>query len=155
MLLMPCGLIVGEVAVITMMNRTYTELKRLRTFKERYDYLKLDGVVGASTFGFDRYLNQMLYTSKRWKKTRDDIIIRDNACDLGLDDYDITSRIFIHHINPILVDDFDIDNDIFYDPEFLICSSFSTHNAIHFGDESLLPKMPIERKRNDTCPWKL
>lgn len=137
-----------------MMTRSYTELRRLKTFEERYKYLKLDGVVGASTFGFDRYLNQMLYTSKRWKKTRDDIIIRDNACDLGVEGHDVYSRIFIHHMNPILADEFDLDNDIFYDPEFLICSAFSTHNAIHFGDESLLQKMPIERKRNDTCPWK-
>jgi hypothetical protein len=137
-----------------MIIRNYTEFRRLRTFEERYKYLKLDGVVGASTFGFDRYLNQMLYRSKRWKRTRDDIIVRDRACDLGIGDYEIHSRIFIHHMNPILVDEFDIDNDIFYDPEFLICVSFDTHNAIHFGDEKLLPQLPVERKRNDTCPWK-
>lgn len=137
-----------------MIIKCYTELKRLRTFEERYQYLKLDGVVGASTFGFDRYLNQMLYTSKRWKKTRDDIIVRDEACDLGIEGYEIHSRIFIHHMNPILIDDFDLDNDEFYNPEFLICTAFSTHNAIHFGDENQLPRMPIERKRNDTCPWK-
>jgi hypothetical protein len=137
-----------------MMTRSYTEFKRLRTFEERYKYLKLGGTVGQSTFGFDRYLNQMLYASKRWKKTRDNIIIRDNACDLGMEDYDIGSKIFIHHMNPIVLDDFDIDNDLFYDPEFLICTSYDTHNAIHFGDESLLPKLPIERRPNDTCPWK-
>jgi hypothetical protein len=136
------------------MIRSYTELKRLKTFEERYRYLKLGATVGQSTFGFDRYLNQMLYTSKRWKKTRDKIIIRDNACDLGMEDYDIGSKIFIHHMNPIVLDDFDIDNDLFYDPEFLICTSYDTHNAIHFGDESLLPKLPIERRPNDTCPWK-
>jgi hypothetical protein len=143
----------GEV-LTKMMTRSYTEFKRLRTFEERYKYLKLGGTVGQSTFGFDRYLNQMLYASKRWKKTRDNIIIRDNACDLGMEDYDIGSKIFIHHMNPIVLDDFDIDNDLFYDPEFLICTSYDTHNAIHFGDESLLPKLPIERRPNDTCPWK-
>jgi hypothetical protein len=138
-----------------MTNRCYRELQKLKTFEERFQYLKLSGIVGESTFGFDRYLNQMLYNSKRWKKTRDKIIIRDNACDLGVEDYEMHSKIFIHHMNPISLDDFEIDNDLFYDPEFLICTSFDTHNAIHYGDESLLPKLPVERRPNDTCPWRV
>jgi hypothetical protein len=97
----------------------------------------------------------MLYNSKRWKKTRDKIIIRDNACDLGVNDYEMHGKIFIHHMNPISLDDFEIDNDLLYDPEFLICTSFDTHNAIHYGDESLLPKLPVERRPNDTCPWRV
>jgi hypothetical protein len=137
-----------------MITRCYTELKRLKTFEERYEYLKLDGVVGVSTFGFDRYLNQMLYTSKRWKRTRSDIIVRDGACDLGIEGRDIYDRIMIHHMNPMDKEDFDLDNDDFYNPEFLICSAYPTHNAIHFGDEKLLTRLPVERKRNDTCPWK-
>jgi hypothetical protein len=135
--------------------RCYRELQKLKTFNERFEYLKLYGVVGESTFGFDRYLNQLFYTSKRWRKTRDDIIIRDNACDLGIEGYEIHNGILIHHMNPITIEDVESDRDILYDPEFLICTSkSSTHNAIHFGDESLLPKPPIERRRNDTCPWK-
>jgi hypothetical protein len=138
-----------------MTNRCYRELQKLKTFEERFQYLKLSGIVGESTFGFDRYLNQMLYNSKRWKKTRDKIIIRDNACDLGVNDYEMHGKIFIHHMNPISLDDFEIDNDLLYDPEFLICTSFDTHNAIHYGDESLLPKLPVERRPNDTCPWRV
>lgn len=144
----------GEV-LRTMTNRCYRELQKLKTFEERFQYLKLSGIVGESTFGFDRYLNQMLYNSKRWKKTRDKIIIRDNACDLGVNDYEMHGKIFIHHMNPISLDDFEIDNDLLYDPEFLICTSFDTHNAIHYGDESLLPKLPVERRPNDTCPWRV
>jgi len=136
------------------MIRCYRELRRINTFEERFDYLKLAGMVGESTFGYDRYLNQLLYGSKRWKKTRDDIIIRDKACDLWVEGYDIYKYIMIHHMNPIPLDDFDIDNDDFYNPEFLICTSRLTHNAIHFGDEKKLPRGPIERTRNDTCPWK-
>jgi hypothetical protein len=136
------------------MIRSYTELQRLKTFEERYNYLKLGGVVGESTFGFDRYLNQMLYTSKRWRQTRDKIIIRDGACDLGIDDREINSRVFIHHMNTLTIEDVELDRYIIYDPEFLICTSFDTHNAIHYGDESKLPRLPIDRRRNDTCPWK-
>lgn len=151
---MLCDHIVDRGLEMKTMNRCYQELQRLKTFDERYEYLRLGGIVGKSTFGFDRYLNQLLYTSKRWKKTRDSIIIRDNACDLGMEDYEIHSNIFIHHMNPIELEDFDISNDIFYDPEFLICTSKRVHDAIHFGDESLLPRLPIERRRGDTCPWK-
>jgi hypothetical protein len=137
-----------------MKTRCYTELVRLRTFKERYNYLKLSGVVGESTFGFDRYLNQMLYTSGRWRKLRDKIIIRDNACDLGDEDYEIARSIIVHHMNAITAEDIELERDIVYDPEFLICTSSLTHKAIHFGDERLLPKLPIERRPNDTCPWR-
>lgn len=142
------------VEVLTMMIRTYRELKRLETFEERYNYLRLKGVVGDSTFGFDRYLNQMLYGSPRWKRTRDKIIIRDLGCDLGVKDYEIQGRIYVHHMNPITVEDVEFERDSMFDPEFLICSSFDTHLAIHYGDESRLPKMPIERRPNDTCPWR-
>lgn len=136
------------------MIRSYRELQKLKTFEERFRYLKLQGVVGESTFGFDRYLNQVLYNSRRWKQTRDKIIVRDKACDLGIEDYDIHSRILIHHMNPVTIEDVELERDSFYDPEFLICMEHDTHNAIHFGDESRLHKMPVERKRNDTCPWR-
>ena len=135
--------------------RRYSELKRLRTFEERYEYLKLVGVVGATTFGFDRHLNQLLYTSARWKKVRERIIIRDNGCDLGVEGYSIHDKIIIHHMNPLLIQDLiDVSDDIFNE-EYLICTSHLTHNAIHYGDASLLPKGPIIRTPNDTSPWKL
>lgn len=135
------------------MIRSYSELKQLISFEDRYEYLRIKGQVGETTFGFDRYLNQILYTSKRWRKTRDDIIIRDNGCDLGVEGHEIYSSIIVHHINQITVEDVELDRDILYDPEFLICTIFQTHNAIHYGDASLLPRAPIERRRNDTCPW--
>lgn len=136
------------------MIRTYTELCKLRTFEDRYQYLRLNGVVGESTFGFDRYLNQLLYVSGKWRSTRDKIIIRDNGCDLGITDREIYSRILVHHINPITIEDIELERYVLFDPENLICSSKNTHDAIHFGDESLLFKMPIERRPNDTCPWR-
>lgn len=136
------------------MIRTYSELKRISSFEERYRYLKLSGRVGESTFGFDRYINQMLYNSDRWKKTRRDIIIRDNGCDLGVDGYDINDMIIVHHINPLRIEDIEEERPEVFDPEFLISSSSRTHKAIHFGDERLLPSLPIVRRRNDTCPWR-
>jgi hypothetical protein len=136
------------------MIRTYRQLKKLRSFLERYDYLKLTGAVGESTFGYDRYLNQKLYLSKRWKRTRDGIIIRDDGCDLGDEDHRIYDKIMVHHINAITIEDIEEDRDIIYDPENLICTSHNTHNAIHYGDVKLLPRLPIERSRHDTCPWK-
>lgn len=136
------------------MIRTYTELLRLKTFEDRFKYLSLDGRVGEITFGYDRILNQILYRSGRWRKIRDDIIIRDDACDLGIDEYSIRSRIIVHHMNPITIEDVEMEREEVYDPEFLICTSPNTHNAIHYSDESLLPKKIIERKRNDTCPWR-
>jgi hypothetical protein len=137
-----------------MMIRTFSELRRLQTFKERYHYLRIGGIVGKSTFGYDRYLNQMLYTSGRWLRTRDGIIIRDEACDLGIRDREIHGTILIHHINPITIKDIEMDREELYDPEFLISTTTNTHNAIHFGDESLLLQLPVERRRNDTCPWR-
>lgn len=134
--------------------RRYSELKRLGTFEERFEYLRLAGVVGESTFGFDRYLNQLLYTSSKWRKTREGIIIRDNGCDLGVPGYDLRTMIIIHHMNPLSIKDIEEVSDDIFNPEYLICVSQRTHNAIHFGDESLLPKGPIERKPYDTCPWK-
>lgn len=134
--------------------RRYTELKRLPSFKERYDYLRLAGLVGESTFGSDRYLNQLLYRSNKWKKVRNEIILRDNGCDLGVPGYDLRSKIIIHHMNPLTITDIEEVSDDIFNPEYLICVSHRTHNAIHFGDESLLPQMPIERYLNDTCPWR-
>ena len=136
------------------MIRTYTELSRLSSFEERFRYLKLNGAVGESTFGFDRYINQMFYQSSEWKELRDDIIIRDNGCDLGLDGYDIHGKIYIHHMNPISRRDIETLSDYLLNPEFLIVTSHNTHNAIHYGDEGLLLLAPTERSRFDTCPWK-
>ena len=137
-----------------MMIRTYSELRTYKTFIDRYNYLKLRGSVGIETFGYDRYLNQVLYRSRRWRRTRDGIILRDNGCDLGIDGCDIYDKIIIHHMNPLTIEDIEDDVDEIYDPEFLISVSFNTHQAIHYGDESLLPKEPIERKPYDTCPWR-
>lgn len=137
-----------------MKHRSYSELRQLSTFKERYDYLKLNGRVGAETFGYDRYVNQRFYHSTEWKHIRDQIIIRDNGCDLGVEGYDIHSRIYIHHLNPMTVDDIGQSRQMILDLDNLICVSFDTHQAIHFGDESLLPQLPIERTSGDTCPWR-
>ena len=136
------------------MIRTYSELVSLPTFKERYEYLRLNGSVGSDTFGFDRYLNQEFYRSKEWKSIRDQVIIRDNGCDLGVDGYEIYGRIVIHHMNPILQADILNRTQLLLDPDYLICTTHATHNAIHYGDEGLLPREPVERMRNDTCPWK-
>lgn len=134
--------------------RTYSELITLPTFEERFQYLKLDGRVGEETFGFDRYLNQMFYQSSEWKAIRDHVIIRDNGCDLGVDGREIYSRILIHHMNPI--SKFDILNrsEFLLNPEYLICTYKNTHDAIHYGDESLLITAPVERSKYDTCPWR-
>ena len=134
--------------------RTYSELVRLPTFEERFRYLKLDGLVGKDTFGFDRYLNQEFYRSKEWKEIRDFVIVRDNGCDLGMDGYEIVGRIYIHHMNPITVNDIVHSSDFLLNPDYLICVSHNTHNAVHYGDEDLLVAAPVERRKNDTCPWK-
>lgn len=134
--------------------RTYSELIQLPTFKERFDYLRLDGVVGKDTFGFDRYLNQQFYRSSEWKRIRNQVIVRDNGCDLGIDEYEIHGRILIHHMNPISIEDLQYMSDLLMNPEYLICVSHRTHNAIHYGDESLIVTTPIERSQNDTCPWR-
>lgn len=134
--------------------KTYSELSRLKTFEERYQYLRLNGSVGRETFGFDRYLNQVFYRSKKWKSIRNRVIIRDNGCDLGIEGREINGRILIHHMNPISLDDIVNESDLLLDPEYLICTVHSTHNAIHYGDENLLILDPIVRSKNDTCPWK-
>lgn len=134
--------------------RRYSELKRLKTFEERYEYLRIGGLIGESTFGFERYLNQQLYTSQRWRQLRNEIIIRDNGCDLGIEGRDICDKIIIHHMNPITRDQIQEPDDSMFDPEYLICVSLNTHNAIHYGDASLLKKDYIPRRPNDTCPWK-
>lgn len=136
------------------MLRTYSELSHLQTFRERFEYLRLDGIVGAETFGFDRYLNQVFYNSDEWKAVRKTVIIRDNGCDLGMDGYDIHGKIIVHHMNPFSIDDVLHRKEELLDPEFLISTVLNTHNAIHYGDESLLPSAPIVRTRNDTCPWR-
>lgn len=135
--------------------RTYSELITLPTYIERFNYLKLGGKVGVDTFGFDRYLNQQFYhKDPRWRSARDKVIIRDNGCDLGMEGYEIQAKIIVHHMNPITMDDIINKRDWIYDPEFLICTVHSTHNAIHYGDENLLFKGPVVRTPNDTCPWK-
>ena len=136
------------------MIRTYSELILLPTFEQRFRYLSLHGTVGKETFGFDRYVNQAFYASKEWKRIRDQVILRDNGCDLAVDGYAIFGKILIHHLNPVTVDDIAKQSEFLLNPEYLICTTHRTHNAIHYGDESLLPSAPIERTRNDTCPWK-
>lgn len=132
--------------------RTYNELISLRTFDERFEYLKLNGRVSDITFGFDRYLNQSFYTSPIWLSTRQDIIVRDLGCDLGLDDYEIYKTILIHHMNPISKDDLLYNTEYLLNPNYLICTCLRTHNAIHYSEQS--PNVLIERHNGDTCPWK-
>lgn len=138
----------------TMNTKTYSELMSFKTFEERYRYLRIRGEVGVETFGSDRYLNQIFYSSKEWKKFRRDIIIRDMGCDLGVEDREISGQVLIHHLNPITIDDILNRRACLMDPENAICVSFNTHQAIHYGDENLLVLESIERTRNDTCPWK-
>jgi hypothetical protein len=133
--------------------RTYTELSTLTSFLDRFQYLQLNGQVGADTFGFDRYLNQTFYHSYEWKKIRDHVIIRDNGCDLGVPGYEINSRIYIHHMNPISLEDIEARVSDILNPEYLICCSHQTHNAIHYGSEELLPSEPIIRRPGDTKLW--
>lgn len=141
--------------VIVMTTKTYSELITIPTFEERYRYLKLDGRIGEDTFGFDRYLNQAFYKSKAWLKLRDQIILRDNGCDLGIEGREIQAgRILIHHMNPITKEDILNERDFLLDPEYLITTTKKTHDAIHYGDEKLLVLIPPERKKNDTCPWR-
>lgn len=134
--------------------KTYSEMVRLPTFLERYRYLKIGGQVGEETFGYDRYLNQILYRSSEWKRFRRDIIIRDNGCDLACDGYEIIGKVLIHHIDPITVRDIELRDPKIFDPENVVSVTLNTHNAIHYGDESLLITGPLVRTPNDTCPWK-
>lgn len=133
--------------------RSYSELCRYKTFPERFNYLKLVGAVGRSTFGFDRYLNQKFYASYQWKRARQEVIIRDNGCDLGILGYEIYGELLIHHINPMVIDDIIHGEMWVFDPEYLITTTQKTHNAIHYGDENLLPKVVLSRSPNDTKAW--
>ncbi len=136
-----------------MKSRTYQELRHLETFEDRYDYLELRGVVGESTFGFDRWVNQKFYTSPEWRWVRQRVIARDNGCDLGVDGFEIETNLLIHHINPLTPDDIQDGAEWILDPEFLITTTKKTHNAIHYGDRSLLPQPVVERAPGDTSLW--
>ena len=133
--------------------RTYFELARFDTFNDRYEYLKLGGVVGQSTFGFDRWFNQEFYRSREWKSVRDQVIVRDSGCDLGILGYEIHSGLFVHHMNPMTAQDIVHGEEWIIDPNFLITTSHRTHNAIHYGDENLLPREPVVRRAGDTKLW--
>lgn len=133
--------------------KTYNELRRIKTFEERYDYLKLSGTIGQTTFGFDRWINQRFYRSQEWKQIRNHVIVRDRGCDLGILGYEIYSGLLVHHMNPISVDDLKHGEEWVMDPNFLITTSLQTHNAIHYGDENLLPRGPVTRKSGDTKLW--
>lgn len=135
------------------MNKSYRELRRIPTFEERFEYLKLGGVVGRPTFGFERYLNQTFSRSSEWKHTRRGIILRDNGCDLGIQEREIFGRIIVHHINPLTVEDIELGRDCLFDPDNLITTSHITSNAIHYGDKSLLVLVPEDRKKGDTALW--
>ena len=134
--------------------RTYSELIKLPTFEERYRYLRLNGRVGEQTFGFDRYLNQTFYKTEEWLALRDEIILRDNGCDLGIEGREIHGRILVHHMNPISVEDIVKRSEYLMNPEYLICTVKGTHDAIHYGNENSLIIVPPERTKNDTCPWR-
>lgn len=134
--------------------KRYSELVYLHTFEDRFHYLQLHGEVGKDTFGWERYLSQALYKSKDWRDARNAVIMRDNGCDLGIDGHEIYDRIIIHHMNPLSIEDIESKSVLLFDPEYLICVSHLTHNAIHYGDESLLSKPAITRIAGDTCPWR-
>lgn len=136
------------------MIRCYNDLIQLKTFEERFQYLKINGKVGEETFGLDRYINQQLYKSQKWRSTRSRIIIRDDGCDLGIDGRQLDDYIVVHHMNPIALEDIEEERDIVFDPDYLICCSTRTHRAIHFGDENLLIRDPVIRRPNDTCLWR-
>lgn len=139
----------------TMKIRTYSELVRLSSFEERFEYLRLNGKVGMDTFGFDRVFNQRFYKSAEWLRVKDQVITRDYGRDLGAEGYEIYGqRILVHHMNPIMLDDIKFSTEFLLNPEYLITTTHSTHNAIHYGDANLLQKDPIIRSKNDTCPWK-
>ena len=135
------------------MTRSYRELRRISDFRDRFKYLALHGEVGRETFGFDRYLNQQFYKSSEWRQARNDVIVRDNGCDLGVESRPIVGKILVHHINPLSPDDIIHSTDYLFDTDNLICCTIRTHNAIHFGDESLLPKPFVERQQGDTKLW--
>lgn len=154
MLLRQCVITQGMVIQMNMNIRTYSELILIPTFIDRFHYLKIGGTVGEATFGFDRYLNQTLYRSLEWKRFRNEMIIRDFGRDLACDGYDIVGKIIVHHINPITIEQVLNRDPMIFDPENVVCTAMMTHNAIHYGDESLLMTDPIIRTKNDTCPWR-
>jgi len=135
------------------MLRTYSELIKKKSFEDRYEYLRLKSGVGTMTFGFDRYINQALYSSRRWKRLRDEVIVRDEGCDLAHLNYQINDRIIIHHINPISIEDIELEKPCVFDLDNLVCTSNYTHLAIHYGSSDLLPKLPIDRSKGDTRLW--
>ena len=152
---MLCVTIVDKAEWMMKMSiKTYSELIQYPTFEDRFKYLQLKGRVGEDTFGFDRYINQRFYRSVEWKRIRDQVILRDKGCDLGILGHEIYERVIIHHMNPISAKDISDVTDYLLNPEYLICVSHLTHNAIHYGDESILVTTPIERRKNDTCPWR-
>ena len=136
------------------MIKTYSELIKFTTFEERFKYLSLAGRVGEETYGFDRWINQNFYRSSEWKQIRNHVIVRDSGCDLGILGREVYDNIIVHHMNPIRASDIEDGADILLNPEFLICTSHITHQAIHYGDENLLISEPVVRTPNDTCPWK-
>lgn len=135
--------------------KTYTELSALKTFEERFNYLKTKSSIGVETFGGDRYLNQVLYKSKEWRELRNRVILRDNGCDLGVSGHELASgQITVHHMNPITIEDVLNRNPDIFNPEYLISVSHSTHKFLHYGDLESVQKGPAIREPNDTCPWK-
>lgn len=153
MLFRPCVLILDKKFLRITMIRTYSELKRLGTFLERFNYLRLNGTVGRSTFGYDRYINQRFYTSRQWRDVRNYVIARDEGLDLGCDGHEIYDKILIHHMNPITAKEIIHDDADLLNPEFLVTTCLTTHNAIHYGDENLLPKQLVVRRPGDTKLW--
>lgn len=153
MLLKQCALIRAGNRKVTSQTRSYTQLVRYNTFEERYSYLRLRASVGASTFGFDRWVNQMFYRSAEWRQVRNHVIARDNGCDLGCDGYVIYDRVLIHHMNPMTIDDIEAGDPAIIDPEYLISVTHRTHNAIHYGDHNQLAKPPVVRRAGDTKLW--
>lgn len=149
---MPVRVMFGMIKMTNI--KTYSEMIALPTFEERYRYLRLGGRVGEDTFGFDRWINQIFYKDPEWRAIRDEVIIRDNGCDLAIPGREINGTILVHHMNPINKQDILERSKFLLDPEYLICTVKRTHDAIHYGDESLLLKLPIERTKNDTCPWR-
>ena len=135
-------------------TKTYSEFRRLPSFSERFEYLRTGSIIGDQTFDLERYLNQTFYQSKEWRDVRRQVILRDKGCDLGVEGYEIFGPITVHHMNPITTTDIDTRNPDILNPEYLICVSDQTHNALHFGDPNLLPRTMVERRPNDTCPWK-
>jgi hypothetical protein len=136
-----------------MRSRTYSDLVKLATFEERFEYLSMPGEVGRATFGFDRWINQQFYRSREWRQARDYVVYRDEACDLGIPGYDIHANLLVHHMNPVTPDDLIGGEEWVLDPEFLITTTHRTHNAIHYGDASLLVRAPVERRPGDTRLW--